>query len=58
MRRVQVRVVGCDDETLADLNVDEQGLAAIRALALLTWANSQYGCMPRVYYSLLVEAEK
>jgi hypothetical protein len=46
MKKVQIKVSGCDDTTIVEMEVSELEFAFLERLAALTKETSTYGCMP------------
>lgn len=52
---VRIRVVGCDDETSAYMTLDEDSVALLEIVAGKINAESEFGCQPKMYVTVLEE---
>jgi len=48
MKRVQIRLCGCDDETELLMDVTDEQRAFLEELAKRSAEASEYGCQPRL----------
>ena len=44
----RIKVSGCDDSTIVDLDLTDEQVATVRMVAAAITAESQFSCMPRM----------
>lgn len=44
--RWTIRIVGCDDETKFDIDLDDEEATAVREVSAASKEASEYGCQP------------